>query len=134
MNVTHVSIFTRDVETLPSFYVDVFGFSEALKSRSWRYRELDGGSVRLGFPYIDAYATLGLDDEADPEGVRSIVTLTTPGGAASVDALTAKAVECGARLVKPPFETSFRQYLSVILDPEGNAIRISSPVESPAAA
>lgn len=127
MKITHISIFTRDVEKLPSFYVDVFGLAENEAARSHRFRELSDGDLRLGFPFIDAYGNLGLDDQADPTGLRSIVTIST-GDAGSVDALTHRAVAHGARLVKPGFQTGFHQYLSVVLDPEGNAIRISAPV------
>lgn len=123
---TYVSIFTHDVETLPSFYAEVFGLPEIDSSRSGRYRELSLGPVTLGFPYVDAYETLEMTDQADPTGVRSMLTFAA-GGRQAVDALTHRAVERGARLVKPGFATGFGQYLSVILDPEGNAVRISAP-------
>jgi predicted enzyme related to lactoylglutathione lyase len=126
VSLTYVSIFTRDVERLPSSYADVFGLEEVAASRSHRYRELNMGAAMLGFPSADAYATLDLADQAAPTGVRSMLTFaaTSP---AEVDALTARAVQAGARLVKPGFDTAFGQYLSVVLDPEGNALRISAP-------
>lgn len=122
---TYVSIFTRDVEALPSFYAEVFGLPEVESSRSGRYRELSLGAVTLGFPYVDAYETLQMTDQADPTGVRAMLTFAA-GGRAEVDALTQRAVGLGARLVRPGFDTAFGQYLSVILDPEGNAVRISA--------
>lgn len=124
---TYVSIFTRDVEALPSFYIEVFNLPEIESSRSSRYRELSLGPVTLGFPSVDAYVTLEMSDQAAPTGVRSMLTFAA-NGREGVDALTRRAVEHGARLVKPGFATAFGQYLSVILDPEGNAVRISAPV------
>jgi predicted enzyme related to lactoylglutathione lyase len=122
---TYVSIFTRDVERLPDFYVQVFGLEEAAESRSHRYRELHMGAVKLGFPHIDAYAALDLADQAQPTGVRSMLTFAASSPAA-VDALTDQALAHGASLAKPGFVTSFGQYLAVLLDPEGNALRIAA--------
>lgn len=122
---SYVSIFTRDVERLPSFYADVFGLQEVIGSRSDRYRELSMGAAKLGFPYVDAYQVLELADQSDPAGVRSMLTFAT-ASIDEVNALTERAVGHGARLVKPGFNTAFGQYLSVVLDPEGNAIRISA--------
>jgi hypothetical protein len=42
---TYVSIFIRDVETLPSFCAKMFGLEEVAASRSSRYRELDMGAA-----------------------------------------------------------------------------------------
>jgi hypothetical protein len=126
VQLSYVSIFTRDVETLPDFYAEAFGLAEIETSRSHRYRELSLGPLKLGFPFVDAYAALDMADQAEPTGVRSMLTFAAADPAA-VDALTALAVQRGARLVKPGFTTGFGQYLSVILDPEGNAVRISAP-------
>ena len=124
--VSYLTVFTRDVERLPTFYAEVFDLPEVESSRSERYRELDAGGLMLGFPSVDAYAVLDMQDQAQPDGVRSMVTFAAETLAA-VDRFTARATERGARLVKGPFATSFGQYLSVVLDPEGNAFRISAP-------
>lgn len=129
VRVTYVTTFTRDVEALPSFYAAVFGLAEVEASRSDRYRELALGELKLGFPSIDAYPMVGLQDQAEPQGVRAMITFAVDTLAA-VDRLTARAVEHGARLAKGPFPTGFGQYLSVIVDPEGNALRISAPSPS----
>jgi predicted enzyme related to lactoylglutathione lyase len=126
LRISYVTMFTTDLKALPNFYVEVFGLEEVAASRSDRYRELKAGDVMLGFPWIDAYANLNMTDQADPTGVRSMITFAAQG-MTEVDTLVAKAAECGARLVKPPFQTDFGQYLAVLLDPEGNAIRIAAP-------
>jgi predicted enzyme related to lactoylglutathione lyase len=126
VRLSYVSLFTRDVEALPDFYIAVFGLTEVEASRSDRYRELMLGELKLGFPSIDAYAVLDMADQADPTGVRALVTFAADSPAA-VDTLTARAAAHGGRQVKGPFTAGFGQYLCVFLDPEGNAFRISAP-------
>lgn len=126
LRISYVTMFTTDLEALPDFYVEVFGLEEVATSRSDRYRELKAGDLMLGFPWIDAYANLNMTDQVHPTGVRSMITFAAEGISA-VDSLVGKATERGARLVKPPFTTDFGQYLAVLLDPEGNAIRIAAP-------
>ncbi len=125
IRLSYVSIFTKDVGSLPSFYVDVFGLEEVATSRSDRYRELTVGDLMIGFPFIDAYDMLDMADQAEPTGVRSMATFAVDG-VAEVDRLTARATAYGGRVAKPPFATGFGQVLSVVLDPEGNALRIST--------
>jgi predicted enzyme related to lactoylglutathione lyase len=123
---SYVSIFTRDVAALPDFYIAMFGLREIETSRSDRYRELAMGAVTLGFPYVDAYAMLDMSDQGQPSGVRSMLTFAV-SSLTEVEALSSQAAALGGRLVKPAFETGFGQVLCVVLDPEGNALRISSP-------
>ena len=125
MRLSYVSIFTKDVARLPSFYVDVFGLEEVASSRSDRYRELAVGDMMIGFPFVDAYDMLDMADQANPTGVRSMVTFAVDG-IDEVNRLTARAATLGGRIAKPPFATGFGQVLSVVLDPEGNALRIST--------
>ena len=125
VRLSYVSIFTRDMAALPSFYLDVFGLEEVAASRSDRYRELAVGDLMIGFPFIDAYAMLDMADLAEPTGVRSMVTFAVDG-VTEVNRLTARAAAHGGRVAKPPFATGFGQVLSVVLDPEGNALRISA--------
>jgi len=125
VRLSYVSIFTQDVESLPTFYVDVFGLEEVAASRSDRYRELAVGDMMIGFPFIDAYRLLDMADQAEPTGVRSMVTFAVDD-VAEVDRLTERALVHGGRVAKPPFATGFGQVLSVVLDPEGNALRISA--------
>jgi len=125
VRLSYVSIFTRDVASLPSFYVDVFGLEEVASSRSDRYRELAVGEMMLGFPFVDAYGLLDMAYQAEPTGVRSMMTFAV-GDIAEVNRLTARAEAHGGRIAKPPFATGFGQVLSVVLDPEGNALRIST--------
>lgn len=67
----------------------MFRLEDVAASRSNRYRELDMGAAMLGFPSVDAYATLEMTDQAEPTGVRSILTFAA-GDPTQVDALTAR--------------------------------------------
>ncbi len=125
VRLSYISIFTHDIVTLPSFYADVFGLAEVETSRSDRYRELVLGDTMLGFPSTDAYAALDMADQAEPTGVRAMLTSRADDPDA-VSRLTDRAFVLGARLVKAPFATGFGHFLSVLLDPEGNALRISA--------
>ncbi len=125
VTLSYVTLITRDVAALPDFYVALFGLPEVETSRSERYRELVLGDTLLGFPSTDAYRALDMTDQADPTGVRALLTFRAEDPAA-VTRLTDRAVALGARLVKAPFATGFGHVLSVLLDPEGNGFRISA--------
>jgi predicted enzyme related to lactoylglutathione lyase len=127
IRLSYVSIFTRDVTALPSFYVELFGLQEVETSRSDRYRELMLGETLFGFPHLDAYEALDMADQAEPTGVRSMLTFRAESADAVVR-LTERAVALGARLIKAPFATGFGHFLSVLLDPESNAFRVSGPL------
>jgi predicted enzyme related to lactoylglutathione lyase len=127
VRISYLTIFTRDVAALPDFYIAVFGLGEVETSRSDRYRELAIGELKLGFPTVDAYRVLDMTDQADPTGVRSMPTFAVDS-AEAVTRLTERAVEHGARLIKGSLRTAFGQVLSILLDPEGNAFRISAPL------
>ncbi len=126
VRISYLTIFTRDVAALPDFYIAVFGLEEVESSRSDRYRELTIGELKLGFPTVDAYRVLDMVDQADPTGVRSMPTFAVDS-AEAVTRLTDRAVEHGARLIKGSLRAAFGQVLSILLDPEGNAFRISAP-------
>ena len=129
MRLTYVTFLARDVATLAQFYIDAFGLEEVLASRDERYREVTGGGCMIGFAHQGAYAMLDLADEANPTGIRSLVTFDV-GGRGDVAPAVAKAQACGATLVKPAFDTFFGQHLAVLRDPEGNVFRLSAAVGS----
>lgn len=119
-----VTFLARDVDALADFYARALGLAETVDD-SPRYRELDGGGARIGFAYPGVYAMLGLEDEAEPSGLRALVTLRL-ADAAMVDARVARAVAEGASLVKPAFVTHFGQRMAVLRDPEGNVFRLTA--------
>lgn len=124
MHMTYATYFARDLDKLTDYYVAI-GFEEVESSRSEYYREVLAGGAKIGFAVQSAYDTLGLADEADTKGIRSILTFDV-GTPEDVAPATDKAVAAGGELVRAGFQTVFGQFLSVVRDPEGNVFRLSA--------
>lgn len=121
---SYVNVFARDVVALSGFYQRVFGFAEIEAIRSPIFRGLDTGKSCIGFNAPDAYALLGLADQADSQGVKFLLNIDVDSQA-DVDRLVPLAVEAGATLIKPPYKTYYDWYQAVLLDPERNVFRIN---------
>lgn len=126
MHMTYTTYFTRDVNRMAEFYVAI-GLEEIVASRSDLYREVSAGAVRIGFAGQAAYASLNLADDADPTGLRGAITLDV-GMPEDVGSAVQQALDAGGTLAKPGFETSFGQFLAVVKDPEGNAVRLAAAI------
>ena len=125
MRITYTTYFARDVDRLAEFYVDGLGLEEIAASRDARYREVIAGQIKLGFAYQGAYAMLDMADEAEPTGLRGVLTFDV-GDVERVGPAVAKAVAVGASLVKPAHASFFGTWQAVLRDPEGNAFRLSA--------
>ncbi len=126
MHLTYTTFFARDVNLMADFYV-ALGLKEIETSRSEFYREVKAGDAKIGFTGQHAYETLGVPDDTDPTGLRSVITLDV-GQPENVEPVVEKAIAAGGALAKPAFETTFGQYLAVVRDPEGNAVRLAAAV------
>jgi hypothetical protein len=126
---SYVNVFARDIVALSDFYRDVFGFAEIEAIRSPIFRGLYTGRSALGFNALDAYELLKLDAYANPTGVKFLLNIDVES-VAEVDRLTPVAVDKGAVLVKPPYQTYYNWYQSVLLDPEKNVFRINYMIEN----
>lgn len=126
MQLTYTTFFTRDVDRMADFYV-ALGLEEIESSRSEFYREVQAGGAKIGFAAQAAYANLDMPEEANPTGLRGIITFDV-GTPDDVAPAVEKAVAAGGTLVKPGFETTFGQFLAVVRDPEGNALRLAAAV------
>ena len=122
---TYVTFICRSVDALADFYVDLLGLEEIVASRSHSYREVLTGGSKLGFAWAEAYAVLNLPQRPPDAPVNAILSFDV-GSRAQVDALTSAATAAGARLTKAAAATSFGQYQSALLDPEGNVFRLSA--------
>lgn len=125
---TWVNLFTKDLDALPEFYMDVFGFTEIPEMRNPVFRGLDTGRSALGFMAPDVYGILQLDGHEDDDGIKVLLNVDV-GTVEDVDGLTPRAVERGATLVKAPAMTSYGWYQAALLDPEGNLFRINKVVD-----
>lgn len=125
---SYVNVFTKDIEALSCFYMDVFGFVEIESIRSPIFRGLDTGKSCLGFNALDAYELLKLSNYSDTFGVKFLLNIDVDS-IEEVDALVPIAVERGATLIKPPYKTYYNWYQAVLLDPEGNVFRINKMLD-----
>ncbi|EGD60756.1 hypothetical protein Y88_1837 [Novosphingobium nitrogenifigens DSM 19370] len=121
---SYVNVFAADIEGLSGFYRRVFDFAEIPEIRSPIFIGLATGQSNIGFNALDAYGLLQLDAYAPASGVKFLLNIDVADRAA-VEERTAAAVGEGATLVKPPYETYYGWYQSVLLDPEGNVFRIN---------
>jgi predicted enzyme related to lactoylglutathione lyase len=115
------SIFADDVEQLAEFYRELFGFE--MEGDTPTYRGLKTGSSTLGISSTEVYGMLDLP-KPESRGIGTFLTFDVDHRV-EVDELTERARTLGARVMKPPFETVYGWYQSVLLDPEGNAFRIN---------
>lgn len=124
MHMTHATYFAHDLKKLTEYYVAI-GLEEIESAHPEYYREVSAGGAKIGFAGQSAYESLGLIEEANPKGLRSILTFDvgTPEGVALAEG---KAVAAGGELVKAGFQTVFGQFLAVVRDPEGNVFRLSA--------
>jgi len=124
------NLFVDDLEALPAFYLDVFGFSEIPEMRNPVFRGISTGRTNIGFMSPAVYGVLDLEDESSTSGVSFLLNVEVDS-TDEVDRLTAEAIAKGATLRKPAGMTSYGWYLSVLLDPERNVLRISKVVDGP---
>jgi predicted enzyme related to lactoylglutathione lyase len=120
-----VSVFCRDHVALAGFYRRAFGFGEIEVARSPIFTALDAGGITLGFHADEAYDLLGLADRRGVPPGATHVTIEV-GSFEDVDAALGPLLAAGATLVQGPFTTYYDARQLVLLDPEGNVLRVSS--------
>ncbi len=122
-----VQIFTRDLEALPRFYMEAFGFKEIEEARTPIARMITTGQSHIGFNAFEAYEILNLAEHAATAGVKSMLNLTVDS-VAEVERLVPVCIRKGAKLVKEPYKTYYNWYQTVLFDPEMNVFRINKPL------
>ena len=120
-----VSLFCRDHVALAAFYRRAFRFDEIEVARSPIFTALDAGGITLGFHADEAYELLGLADRRGVPPGPTHVTIEV-GDFEDVDAALEPLLAAGATLVQGPFTTYYDARQLVLLDPEGNVLRVSS--------
>jgi predicted enzyme related to lactoylglutathione lyase len=119
-----VNVFTENLEDLPRFYAELFSLVEVEEMRNDVFRGFATGASGLGFLAPDVYGLLKLDALAETLGAKFMLNFEA-GSRAEVHALIEQATAVGATLVKPPYETAYGWYQTVLTDPEGNVFRIN---------
>ncbi len=129
-SVNLVNIFAEDIISLSRFYQQVFGFSEIRKHRSPIFRCLDAGKAALGFNAPQAYELLDMKRYRNARGIKVFINVEA-GSKRELEAITAKALSKGGRLIKAPYITYYNFYQVVLLDPEGNVFRVNRVLPAP---
>jgi predicted lactoylglutathione lyase len=123
---SYVNVATHDLDRLPRFYIDLFGFEEVREAQTPIFRALLTGKTTIGFNAASVYPSLNLPLPPETaDGPKLLLTFDVDS-AAEVDRFIDRAVELGAKLVKPAYRTSYNYYQGVLLDPEANGFRINT--------
>jgi lactoylglutathione lyase len=127
MHITHVAIWTGDLERLSGFYTRFFGGQAGAPYRS-RSRPLE--SIFLAFASGARLELMRLPALLPHAGTDPRVGLAhlaiAVGSRAEVDRITAELERAGHRVVGRPRVTGDGYYESVVLDPDGNALEVTA--------
>jgi catechol 2,3-dioxygenase-like lactoylglutathione lyase family enzyme len=119
------SLLVNDIDRQADYYQRLFGLPEVADLASPHFRGLRIGDTILGFSGPHAYELLALPRPPEgPVAVHSFLTFEA-ADRAEVDHLTRKADELGGTVRKPPADTYYGAWQSVVADPEGNVFRIN---------
>lgn len=122
---SYVNIFARDLQKLAEFYRQLFDFEEIIESRTQYYRGFRCGTASLGISSLEAYELLDLTPMSGL-GENNLVTFDVEHPSQILHFVEA-AQKLGGTLQKPPFETYYGWYQTIMRDPEGNALRLNYP-------
>jgi catechol 2,3-dioxygenase-like lactoylglutathione lyase family enzyme len=122
-----VSIICNDHVALADFYAKACGYTEIEAVHSPIFTALQTPSVAIGFHAREALGLLEIDDAP---GSGHIHLNLDVGDAAAVVATGEAFLALGATLLKSPFETYYGAFQTVVADPEGNVIRITTTQEA----
>jgi len=129
MRIDHIAIWTNDLERCAEFYATYFGatagprYINATKGFQSRFLSFDGGAR------IEAMSTTTLHPVASEPGAQHMGLTHIAMGVGSderVDELTRNLREAGFVIVDGPRRTGDGYYESVVLDPDGNRVEITS--------
>jgi predicted enzyme related to lactoylglutathione lyase len=123
---SYVNVATRDLDRLPRFYMDLFGFEEVREVQTPVFRAVLTGRTTIGFNAAAVYQTLNLPVPPESAAGTKLVLTFDVDSVGDVDSSIIRAVSLGAKLVKPAFRTSYGYYQGVLLDPEANGFRINT--------
>ncbi|MCP4423844.1 MAG: hypothetical protein GY803_05065 [Chloroflexi bacterium] len=127
MRIEHIAIWTHQLETLRAFYEVYFNGRSNKKYTNPRtgfqsyFITFDGGARLELMQRADIAPT---DGDAERVGLAHLAI--SVGDETAVNALTAKLAQNGCQIISQPRVTGDSYYESVILDPDGNRIEITT--------
>lgn len=126
MRIEHIALWTPDIEVLRSFYCRHFGcaagdlYENPSKGfRSYFLRFTDGARIEI-------MQRNGLINRTEQPALGLTHFALAVGSEAKVIELTNQLRSAGVRVVSEPRRTGDGYFESVVLDPDGNAIEITS--------
>lgn len=119
-----LSIICDDHLALAGFYAAACNYPEIEELRSPIFTALRTPSVAIGFHHRQAFELLGLVETRGSSG-QMHVNLDV-GDRDGVLATGEAFLAHGATLIKEPFETYYGAFQTVVADPEGNVVRITT--------
>ena len=129
MRIDHVAIWTNDLERCKRFYVTYFGatagrgYVNPKKGFESCFLDFDGGA-RIEIMKTTSLDVLAIEPGAERMGLTHLAI--SLGSDQRVDELTRRLRDDGYTVVDGPRRTGDGYYESVILDPDGNRIEITS--------
>jgi lactoylglutathione lyase len=130
IKLAHIAIWSKDIEVLKNFYVTYFGgfsnerYENRRKQFSSYFIEFDGGSRLEIMQRPDITSTSKPDEAVEQLGLTHLAF--SLGTETAVQDLTKKLIIDGYKCVSDPRRTGDGYFESVVLDPEGNRVEISS--------
>ena len=129
MKIEHLAIWVDDLEKMKAFYLEYFGmvsgdkYVNPVKQYSSYFLSFGKPGVRIELMHRPDIAPT-IDHRGTQKGFAHFAIST--GGKDLVNALTERLRKDGYTILSEPRTTGDGYYESVILDPEGNYIEISS--------
>ena len=127
MRIEHLALWTNDLERLRAFYERYFGVRAGERYHSATragfasyFLEFPGGGARIELMTLP---TLERAQHGPAPGYAHVAVST--GSRVEVDALVARMVADGVRLVSGPRTTGDGYYEAVVEDPDGNLVEIT---------
>ena len=123
-------LLTPDIERLQAFYSGLLGAQVAMRLPE------QGPAFYLGLTVGDGELGLVADDSVAADTLqRVLISIDVTGiGGASLDDVLAQVEGLGGRVLAEPNDMPWGQRVAHILDPDGNAVNLTSPVTTTAAA
>ncbi len=127
MQIEHIAIWSKDIETLKEFYQRYFGAQAGSKYHNKKknfysyFLTFDQGS-RLEIMQMKGIPENRNDIKSQYLGLIHFAIKV--GDTTTVDELTTKIGDAGYEVIGAPRRTGDGYYESVILDPEGNRVEI----------